>query len=189
MQFWAFPKLWFLCSDTSTRQSIELRYSELTHQLFQSPLYRQGQVLFGFPFFLSGPVPTSGKPMLPNAARPNSRESRQGARPWAEGRAKAAEPQTRREAQGARGWRPDHSGSPGRGGAGRRRRRRRRCLPPAQAARLAAHSCTSSRAPRRLPPTADSLAPQPRLPGAGRVTSPIHRARLPPPLAPAGRSS
>lgn len=73
------------------------------------------------------------------------------------------------------------------GGAGRRRRRRRRCLPPARAARLAAHSCTSSRARRRLPPTADSLAPQPRLPGAGRVTSPIHRARLPP-SAGAGRA-
>lgn len=123
--------------------------------------------------------------MLPNAARPSSRESRQGARPWAESRGSAAEPEPRREAQGARGWLPHRSGRPGRGGAGRRRRRR--CLPPARAARLAAHSCTSSRARRRLPPTADSLAPQPRLPGAGRVTSPIHRARLPP-SAGAGRA-
>ncbi|XP_030785452.1 uncharacterized protein LOC115897026 [Rhinopithecus roxellana] len=45
----------------------------------------------------------------------------------------------------------------------------------------------SSRAPRSLPRTADSLARPPRLPGAGRVTSPIHRARLPP-FAGAGRA-
>lgn len=48
--------------------------------------------------------------------------------------------------------------------------------------RLRLHSCTL------LPPlTADSLAQQPRLPGAVRVTSPIHPARLPP-SAGAGRA-
>ncbi|MEJ1284761.1 hypothetical protein NN561_015749 [Cricetulus griseus] len=53
--------------------------------------------------------------------------------------------------------------------------------------RLGLHSCILLA--RSLPPaTADSLARPPRLPGAVRVTSPIHPARLPPPLAPAGRS-